>query len=398
MISTDLCPSLESLLIAQERYQCVQDAAYRRCGQDLCDLGYANFHGGPPATVLQALRDCLQELRPFDLQYTPYGGATITRRLIAQHLTRSHGLPFLWRNVIMTPGAMAALHILFRALRAEASCSDVIVVTPCWLDYVLYLTDLGFRPVLVPLAPRTLRLDVSRIADAISAETCAIVLSQPANPTGKVYWPDELSELAAVLNARSDNQIVLISDECHRDTVFQGSRFVSPAGFYDTTCIVYSFGKAFHIQGQRIGYIAVSPKLRNSAAVSRLLERLCRVTGFCTPTSLMQLAVRRLLSLKLDIEPIARRREMVVGTLREAGYAIEPSEGTYFLYPESPTPDDLAFVELLAQNGVLTLPASVFHHRGHFRVSLTAPDSQIEKALQVMVAAKSRLRNVNLCL
>jgi aspartate aminotransferase len=375
----------------------MQDAAYRHWGRDLCDLGYANFHGGPSSAILQALVDCLQDLRPFDLQYTPYGGATITRRLIAQNLTRSHALPFAWRNVIMTPGAMAALNILFRALRTEDSSAEVIVVVPCWLDYPLYLTNFGFRPVLVPVTPRTLRLDVDRIADAVSTATCAIVLSQPANPTGKVYSPQELSDLAEVLRARSDNHILLISDECHRETVFPGSRFVSPAEFYDTTCIVYSFGKAFHIQGQRIGYIAVSPKMQDPGAVSRLLERLCRVTGFCTPTSLMQLAVRRLLSIKLDIAPITSQRKFVVETLREAGYAIEPSEGTYFLYPESPMRDDLKFVELLAQNGVLTLPASIFHHRGHFRVSLTAPESQIEKALQVIVAVRERSRTYQDC-
>ncbi len=383
---TDLSQAVESLLYPQERYQRLVDKAYWRTGPNLCDLGYANFHGGPPPLVLEILRDCLQDMRPLDLQYTPYGGTTITRRLIAERLRHSHGLPFEWRSLIMTPGAMAALNILFRAVGAEDPSAEVIVLVPCWLDYVLYLTNLGLRPVLVPLTPKTFRLDLDRVADAISGATRAIVLSQPANPTGAIYSRQELSSLADILGASAGNRILLISDECHRETVFPGSQFVSPAEFYDSTCIVYSFGKAFHIQGQRIGYIAVSPRIKDADGVMRNLERLCRVTGFCTPTSLMQLAVRRLLSIELDIAPILRRRDMMLEALRAAGYGIEPSEGTYFLYPQSPTPDDFQFVELLAEKGVLTLPASVFHHRGHFRVSLTAPDSHVERAAQTLVA------------
>jgi aspartate aminotransferase len=390
---TDLSQTMDSLMYPQERYERLADIAYRRSGPDLCDLGYANFHGGPPPAVLEILRDCLEDMRPLDLQYTPYGGAVITRRLIAERLRHSHGLPFGWRNVILTPGAMAALNILFRAIAAEDSSAEVIVPVPCWLDYVLYLNNLGLRPVLAPLSPRTFRLDLNRIAEAISGATRAIVFSQPANPTGAIYSREELCGLADILRTRAGNRILLISDECHRDTVFPGSRFVSPAEFYDNTCIVYSFGKAFRIQGQRTGYIAVSPGIGNQEGVVRNLERLCRATGFCTPTSLMQLAVRGLLSVELDAAPILRRRNMMLEALRAAGYEAAPSEGTYFLYPASPVPDDFQFVEMLAGNGVLTLPASVFHHRGHFRVSLTAPDSHVERAAQTLAAVIGQCRS-----
>jgi aspartate aminotransferase len=384
MISATLSSSVESALYCQERYERLREAAYRQAGRELCDLGYANFPEGPPAEVVRAIGDCLGDLRALDLQYTPYGGATITRRLIAESLSRSCSLPFGWRQVIMTPGAMAGLNLLFRALQAEDSSAEVIVVVPCWLDYPLYLVNLGLRPVLVPLAAGSWRLDVDRIAAAISPTTRAIVLSQPANPTGRVYSPNELADLAEVLRRRGEGRILLISDECHRDEVLPGGQFVPPAGYYDDTCIVYSFGKAFRIQGQRIGYIAVSPRMEGATEFARLLERLCRVTGFCTPTALMQLAVRRLLSLEIDLSPIARRRALMLHALREAGYDVEPSHGTYFLYAQSPDPDDFRFTELLGRRGLLVLPAAVFHHCGHFRVCLTAPDASVAKAAQVL--------------
>jgi aspartate aminotransferase len=379
---------LEALIAPQERYQRLHDAAYQRWGHQLCDLSYANFNGGPPSVVLEALRDSIARLRPFDLQYTPYGGSAITRRLIAQRLTRPAGPRFPWRNVILTPGAMAALNLVFRALTFGNFSPEAIVVVPCWLDYPLYLANLGIRAVPAPLDAETLRLDLDRIDAAITSQTRAVILSQPANPTGAVYTRQELAALAGVLHARSGGRILLVSDECHRDVTFGGGEVVSPAEVYENTCVIYSFGKAFQIQGQRIGYVAVSPAMEQADAFARLLESLCRVMGFCTPTSLMQLAVRKLISVDLDLEPIARRRELAIESLRESGYWVRPSDATYFLYPRSPVADDFAFVERMADRGVLALPSSVFHHRGHFRLSLTASDAHVERALEALAGGR----------
>jgi aspartate aminotransferase len=234
MIAEKLSPAIESALASQERYEEICEAAYRRAGSNLCDLGYANFHDGPSTRVLEALRECLDATQGPNLQYSRYGGMTITRRLIAERLCRSHGLPFAWRHVIMTPGAMAALNLLFRAMKTEKTQAEVIVLTPCWLDYPLYLENLGLKAVLVPLSSSTLRLDVDRIADVITASTRAIVFSQPANPTGLLYSSSELAGLADAIRMR-DSSILLISDECHRDFVLDGQSFHSPAEFYETT-------------------------------------------------------------------------------------------------------------------------------------------------------------------
>jgi aspartate aminotransferase len=153
--------------------------------------------------------------------------------------------------------------------------------------------------------------------------------------------------------------------------------------YYDATCIVYSFGKSLFMQGQRIGYAAASPRFADHGSVARQLERLCRTMGFCTPTALMQLAVRALLNTKPDLAPIQRRRKQALDALRYSGYQVVPSHGTFFLYVRSPDEDDFAFVERLAERFVLVLPSSLFHHRGYFRIALTASDEMIQRALPV---------------
>lgn len=387
-MTSGLAAELGVLLAAQERYDEQYRVWVRRAGASVCDFSYANPYGGVSAEVLAAIGDALRGGRALDLQYTPYGGATITRRIVADALSASHGETFCWRDVVMTPGAMAALNVVFRLL-GTGGADEIIVPTPCWIDYPLYLVHLGLTPVLVPLDRATLRLDLDRIASAITPRTRGLVLSQPANPTAVLYADGELRALAEVLESegrRHGTQPWIVSDEAHRDVVFAPAVYVSPLAHYDRTLVVYSFGKGLAIQGQRIGYVAVSPRVSERECVARDLERLCRVMGFCTPTALMQLAIRRLVGHRPDLAALAARRDRMTAALTEYGYEVPPAEATYFLYPRSPDPDADRFVEALGDRGVLVLPARIFHDHGRFRISLTGSDAMIERALPVFQA------------
>lgn len=391
-----LAPELTGLLEPQERFEALRRRWSLPAGRRLCDLAYANPYDEPDPAVLQALRDALASDRQLDLQYTPYGGATITRRLVADALQRSHGQPFRWRDVVLTPGAMAALTVVFRALRSGRPEGDeVIVPTPCWFDYALYLTQIGLRPVLVPLDRRGYGLDLGRIAAALGPRTRGMVLTQPGNPTGHLHGVEELQALGSLLdraNRERECPLLLVADECHRDVVFQGRAFASPIAHYPHTVLVYSFGKAHLLQGQRTGYVALSPRIAEREALAATLERLCRTLGLCTPTALMQRAVPALLALRPDLTRVARRRERLLRELGALGYDVAPSQATFFLYARCPVADDFAFAESLAQRGVLVLPSTLFHDTGHFRIALTATDEMIERAIPAFGAARAAAR------
>src|SRR5919202_371404 len=127
-------------------------------------------------------------------QYAPFGGHTLIRRAVADALRASHGLPFTFEDVVLTPGAMAALHLALRG--AGRPGDEVLIPVPCWLDYPLYVRALGLVPVMVPLTCRAFDLDVDAVADAISERTCAVLLSHPANSTGRNYSPEAFADLA----------------------------------------------------------------------------------------------------------------------------------------------------------------------------------------------------------
>jgi aspartate aminotransferase len=384
-----IASELERLLLPLESFEEIR-RRFVRLGDRLCDLSYANPHEGVADQTRAALRATLEDRRLLDLQYSPFGGQTLARRAVADGLSASHGLPFSFEDIVLTPGAMAALQLAIRS--SGEPPNEVIIPVPCWLDYPLYVRYLGLAPVVVPLAADTFALDVDAIADAVTDRTSAVLLSHPSNPAGRQYDGESFTELAEALvlvEGRTGRPITLIVDEAHRDFTAPGS-FRSASDFWPRTLIVYSFGKYHFMQGQRIGYVAVSPNHPQRLDISGELVRWARITGFCTPTALMQRALPRLMSLHHDYSWVTCWRQRYVDALSSAGYKIAPPDATLFIYVATPAPhDDFEFVRRLAAAGVLVLPAPLFHHRGYFRLSLTGSERMLEEALPIMCRHRS---------
>jgi aspartate aminotransferase len=385
-----IAPALEMLLQPLEEFEEIRRRA-ARLGDRLCDLSYANPYEGVQQSTREAMRRALGEERLLDLQYSPYGGQTLVRRGVADDLSARQALPYEFRHVILTPGAMAALHL---ALRATGTTGDEVVIpVPCWLDYPLYARYLGLCPMLVPLPGPAFDLDLDAIANAVTGRTCAVLLSNPANPTGRSYSREALAGLASVLHEAERNLgrvITLISDETHRDFTEPGAHYAG-ATVWPATITVYSFGKYHFIQGQRIGYLAVSPSHPQRDTLSAEIVRWTRVMGFCTPTAHMQAAVFELLSMRHDLSPVALRRRWLLDELCQAGYQVTPADATLFVYVATPAgEEDMPFIRKLADGGLLALPASVFHHRGHFRLALTGGARMLEGGMAVLRRAATR--------
>lgn len=386
MISAELMSLLEPL----ERFELIRRRV-ARLGDRLCDLSYANPYEGAHEDAKQAIRAALEDERTLGLQYSPFGGQTLARRAVADSLRAGHGLQFTFSDIVLTPGAMAALQL---AMRVSGEPGDEIIVpVPCWLDYPLYARHLGFVPVLVPLEPGTFDLDPTAISRAVSPRTCAVLLSTPNNPAGRNASKSALQELAGTLRAaeaRTKRSVTVIADETHRDFTLEG-QFSSIAGSVDRVMLIYSFGKRHFMQGQRLGYVGVSPRHPERRDVSEELVRWTRITGIATPTALMQRAIPSLLALESNgATSIAELRRRVRTELTLLGYEVVDADATMFLYVQTPVGrDDFDFVDELATMGVLALPAPCFHHEGYFRIALTASESMLRRALQIFDSLRS---------
>jgi aspartate aminotransferase len=375
---------------SQWRFEQLRTEAVRRRGGRLLDLSYANPLVELDPRVRSVLIDVASTLPESALQYSPYGGATKPRRLIATDLARRTDLPFTYRDVVLTSGATAALSIVFGT--AFKPGDEVVLFSPCWLDYPLYLQALGVRWRFVSLTAQK-RLDLDALTAAISPSTAGVVLSQPQSPTGVVLSGNELQGLADVLARASDltgRSLLLVSDEAHRDVTWTDRPVLSPLQFYPHTTTIYSFGKAWRIQGQRFGYAAVSPRSPIRTALSEALVERSRTMGFGCPNTLMQEVGSRLLRLDADTRWLADAQRFARGVLVANGYEVIDASATMFVYARAPIADDWRFVAWLAEAGVLVLPSSLFHEPGYFRISLNVSERQLEAIADALAGVARR--------
>jgi aspartate aminotransferase len=298
-------------------------------------------------------------------------------------------VPYKLRDVFLVPGATAALRLILDALFRPGE--EVLFAVPGWMDYPVYLSACGLRAVPVALGADK-HLDLGAIGDAIGPQTAGLIISQPACPTGVVYRPAELKGLADTLTAaarRHGRRVLLVSDEAHRDTVWDREPLRSPAEFYSQSVIVYSFGKAWSLQGQRTGYAALHPHFADHDSAVLATERALRSTGFCAPTAVMQLLVTEIADLIPDTGTLRRDQEDFRSRLTDLGYRPCKGGATSFIYVRCPDElrDDWEFTERLAAQGLLAMPSSVFHERGYFRLALNEPAERFEEITRRLSAA-----------
>ena len=110
-------------------------------------------------------------------------------------------------------------------------------------------------------------------------------------------------------------------------------------------------------------------------------------TGYAFPNRLLVHALPDLEPLSVDIGHLQAKRDRMVGELRGMGYDVNLPEATFYLLVRSPLPDDVAFCDLLAERDVFVLPGSYTELPGYFRISVTATDEMIDRALPVFAAA-----------
>ena len=219
---------------------------------------------------------------------------------------------------------------------------EVIFVSPPWFFYETLIVAAGATPVRVYAdRERSFDLDLEAIEAAITPRTRAIIVNSPHNPSGRIYGPALLTELATLLetaSARNDRRIFLLSDEAYNRIVFDGHTFTTPVAYYPHSFLLYTYAKTLLSPGSRLGYLATPPGMPEAEEL-RLGLQIGQITyGWAYPVSLLQHAVP-------DLERDERRHPDACNgaatcwsrRLREQGYeAVEP-EGTFYIIVRSPS-------------------------------------------------------------
>jgi aspartate aminotransferase len=359
---------------------------------DICDFTIGNPHDAPMTDLIAILK---RWTPPQDKYWYAYKmNEEYARQAVAASLQSSHGLPYQPEDVFLTNGSIAALAVLFGAIVNPGD--EVIFITPPWLLYEAMILDAGGLPVRVGMDKETFDLDVAGICSAITAKTRAVIINSPHNPTGKIYPENTLRELAKMLEEASilnGRTIYIISDEAYRRIIFDGRKYVSPSLFYRNTFLIYTYGKVLLAPGQRIGYAALHPDMASSDILREVIQTIQMVNGWCFPNALMQRALADLEGISVDIGHLQEKRNRLVESLRQQGYQACLPEGTFYVMVRSPWGNDEAFVDLLNSYNIFCIPGSLMDFPGFFRLSITASDEMLDRAIPKFAAALKQARS-----
>lgn len=319
--------------------------------------GFPDF-GWPEDVVAKAA----ELLTSASNQYPPMRGLPVLREAVAAHYRNRDGSACSADDVTITSGATEALAAAILALVSPGD--EVVLFQPLFDSYVPIVRQAGGVPRYVTLRPPEWRITAEAIAAAFSDRTRLVVVNTPHNPTARCFDADELALIAAAC-VRHD--AIALSDEVWEELTFDRARHIPLAslpGMAERTVKVGSAGKIFSLTGWKVGW-AVAP-----SALMAPLYKAHQFLTFATPPNL-QAAVAWGLGRGGDWAGdmragFAAARAAMTAGLREAGYAVLPSEGTYFLCVDLAASgiaaDDATFCErVVREAGVAAIPVSAFY-------------------------------------
>jgi len=326
---------------------------------DAVNLGQGFPDFGWPDDVVAHAADALTGASS---QYPPMRGLPELRQAVADHYRRHQGLDVAAGEVTVTSGATEALAAALMALIEPGD--EVVLFQPLYDAYVPIVRRAGGVPKFVRLTPPGWRITAEALGEAFSAKTRLVLFNNPHNPTARVFDAEELRLLADACLAYG---AIALSDEVWEHVVFDGLRHVPLAampGMRERTVKIGSAGKIFSLTGWKVGWI-VAPE-----ALGVPISKAHQFIAFATPPNL-QAAVAYGLG-KEDLYFDAMRasfqqaRDAMAAALGEAGFAVLPAQGTYFLSLDLAASGiaagDVAFCErAVREAGVAAIPISPFY-------------------------------------
>ena len=335
----------------------------------------------PPPQFQKALEAAVADMTPGMHTYMQNPGYPATRAAVAARLAAETGLPFDASHLLMTVGAAGASNVFLRSVLNQDD--EVICIAPFFPEYSFYIKNQRGRQVISNATSDCLP-DVADLATRLTDRTRVLMINSPCNPTGRMIPAEILKEIGALLKAHSEKigrPIFMLSDEPYRNLLFDGLKYASPSDYYDDTVIVTSYSKSISLAGERIGYLAISPRCKGAAKVFEACAFNTRTLGFVNAPALMQRVMARIETWESNVPVYQAKRDLMYNGLKEIGYEIPRPEGTFFMFPKSPIPDDPEFVMMLKDELVLVTPGSGFAAPGFFRISFACPDAVIKGAL-----------------
>jgi len=355
-------------------------AERQRTHGDLVNLSAGQPSAGAPVPVRAA---AVKALEANQLGYTVALGIPELREAIADSYSQKYHLAVTADDVVLTTGSSGGFLLTFLA------CFDVgdrvAIASPGYPCYRNILTALGCEVVEIECGEDTRFQPTAVMLAELDPPVQGVIVASPANPTGTVIAPEELTAIARWCDAQG---VRLVSDEVYHGLVYPGAPATSCA--WETSrnaVVVNSFSKYFAMTGWRLGWLLVPTELR------RTVDCLTGNFSICPPVLSQRAAVaafapEAIAEAEGHLNHYAANRDMLLAGLHQIGLTrLAPADGAFYVYADISdfTSDSLRFCEqLLAQTGLAIAPGVDFDtvKGGSFaRLSFAGPAADIDQAL-----------------
>jgi methionine aminotransferase len=295
-------------------------------------------------------------------QYAPMAGLPALRQALARKMAHFQNVDVdPETEITITPGATYAIYTAFCTLLQPGD--EVIVPEPAYDSYIPNIISNGGVPVRVPLNSTDFSVDWEKVTAAISPKTKAIIINNPHNPSGSTWKEDDFNQLIRLV---TQHNLYLIADEVYEHLVYDGAAHLSVLRYpelRERSFVTYSFGKALHSTGWKIGYCVAAPEL------TKAFRQIHQFLAFSVNTP-MQQAIAQYLQ---HFEPLTatsvmleKKRDFFLQQMQDTKFKwLEPAAGSYFQVMDysgvSDLPDKEFAVWLTKTHGVATIPLSSFY-------------------------------------
>lgn len=335
------------------------------------DFSLGNPSVPAPDCVREAIVDLANNEDPVILHgYMNNAGFEDVRETIAQSLNRRFGTDFSAKNLIMTVGAASGLNVILKTVLNPGE--EVIVFAPYFLEYGAYVKNYDGKLVEISPDTETFQPDLEELERKITANTRAVIVNSPHNPTGVIYSEDTIKALAAILEKKQKEYgsvIYLISDEPYRELAYDGAEVPYLTKYYKNTVVGYSYSKSLSLPGERIGYLVIPDDLEDSETIIAAAGIANRILGSVNAPSLMQKVIARCVDAEVDVAAYDKNRLALYNGLTACGFQCIKPQGAFYLFVKSPVADEKEFCEAGKKYNILMVPGSSFACPGYVRLA-----------------------------
>jgi aspartate aminotransferase len=333
--------------------------------------------GQPDFDVPQPIKEaCIEAIRAGKNAYTVTQGLPALREKLQARIERQFG--HADRRVLVTLGTSGALSLVMWSLVNPGD--EVLMFDPYFVMYPALTKLVGGVPVILDTYP-DFRIDLNKVAEAITPRTKLILLNSPANPTGVVASEAEVRGLAQLAAERN---VLLVSDEIYSTFTFDPPLTthhspLTPASFNDRTLVIDGFSKSHGMTGWRLGYI------HGPSEIIEAMTKLQQYTFVCAPQP-VQWAGMLAMDVPMDsyVEDYRRKRDLIYGGLADK-YEVTKPGGAFYIFPKAPRGTGSQFVARAIESNVLVIPGNIFSTRDtHFRIAYAASDATIQRGIEVL--------------